>query len=116
MSLGWLARLLGLALLLMALVVSAPLVAIRALSPYKLSYRKFFCDEIYDWAVVKPLRALAHISYALDRWVVDGVVNLCGWIPLAVGAVLRFAQIGLVQFYALAMVVGAMILIAAKLL
>jgi NADH-quinone oxidoreductase subunit L len=115
-GLGGLASFLGRVLLLILIVLSTPLLLAYYVSPYKLSYRKFFFDEIYTAFVVWPLRAAAYVSYAVDRWIVDGLVNLCGWIPVAVGALLRFTQIGLVQFYALAMVVGALVLIAAKLL
>ncbi|MBL8830660.1 MAG: NADH-quinone oxidoreductase subunit L [Planctomycetaceae bacterium] len=78
---------------------------------YGLSNRKFFFDEIYHVLFVLPLKGLAALSYLIDRWLVDGLVNLCGWIPRAVGAVLRNIQTGVVQFYALAMVLGLALLI-----
>jgi NADH-quinone oxidoreductase subunit L len=52
----------------------------------------------------------------LDRWVVDGLVNLTGRVPAAVGWVMRAMQMGLVQFYALAMVLGMLVLVAARLM
>ncbi len=86
----------------------------HALRPlYLLSYGKFFFDPIYDWLVVRPLAALAVISDWFDRWVIDGLVNLAGAIPPLVGAAIRSLQNGVVQFYALAMILGLLVLIGA---
>jgi NADH-quinone oxidoreductase subunit L len=85
-----------------------------ALSPmYWLSYGKFFFDPIYDWLVVRPLAGLARLCNWIDRWIVDGLVNLFGAIPVAVGAALRSLQNGVLQFYALAMILGLLVLIGA---
>jgi hypothetical protein len=59
---------------------------------------------------------LAKVCYWLDRWLVDGFVNVMGKIPLAAGWLMRPLQMGLVQFYALAMVLGMLILVAARLM
>ncbi len=80
---------------------------------YWLSYGKFYFDPIYDWLVVRPLAGLAAFSNWIDRWVVDGIVNLVGAIPPLVGRLLRSLQNGVVQFYALAMVLGLLVLIGA---
>jgi NADH-quinone oxidoreductase subunit L len=85
-----------------------------ALGPmYWLSFSKFFFDPIYDWLVVRPLALLSRICNWLDRWIVDGLVNLFGAIPAVGGAALRSLQNGVVQFYALAMVLGLLVLIGA---
>jgi len=86
------------------------------LSPYQLSQRKFYIDELYQFAVVLPLRGLAWVCYWFDRLFIDGLVNTVGRIPPAVGALMRGMQLGLVPFYALAMAVGVLILIAARIL
>jgi NADH-quinone oxidoreductase subunit L len=78
---------------------------------YWLSYHKFFLDEIYDWLVVMPLRGLAALSALFDRWVIDGLVELVGWLPRAAGGLFRSLQSGMVQFYALAMVLGLLVLL-----
>jgi NADH-quinone oxidoreductase subunit L len=83
---------------------------------YKLSHGKFFFDQIYAALIVWPLRGLAAMSYWLDRYVIDGLVNLVGHIPAACGAVLRSLQNGMVQFYALAMMLGLIVLIGALIL
>ena len=101
---------------LIALVLSLPLVVVTFLTPYRLSRDKFYFDEIYSALVVWPLRMVAAACYWIDRWIVDGSVDLVGRIPPAIGYVMRGLQMGLLQFYALAMVLGMLILVAARLL
>jgi NADH-quinone oxidoreductase subunit L len=114
--LGWLARLIGDVLLLLALILAVPLMLFAYVSPYRLSYGKFFFDELYNWFLVWPLRMLAKIAYVFDRYVIDGLVNLCGRVPTAVGGLMRSMQFGLMPFYALAMVLGTLVLLAARML
>ena len=83
---------------------------------YWLSYRKLLFDEIYGLLFVAPLRGLAALSYAIDRYLVDGLVNLCGAIPGFVGAGMRSLQNGMVQFYAIAMLLGLLALAGTLLL
>jgi NADH-quinone oxidoreductase subunit L len=78
---------------------------------YELSYGKLFIDQLYLALVVWPLWLLAQLSFLVDRWIIDGLVNLVGRIPPAVGTVVRALQTGMVQFYALAMVLGVLVLI-----
>ena len=56
------------------------------------------------------MRLLASLSYFVDRYVIDALVNFCGFVPRAGGALLRSLQTGMVQFYALAMVLGMLVL------
>ncbi len=78
---------------------------------YWLSYGKLFFDQIYYALVVWPLEMLARLSDWFDRKVIDGLVNLVGRVPPWVAAGLRPLQSGLVQFYALAMVWGVLVLV-----
>jgi NADH-quinone oxidoreductase subunit L len=78
---------------------------------YLLSYGKFFFDPIYKVLIVWPALALAQLAYWIDRYVVDGLVNLAGKLPLWLGAVLRTMQTGLLQYYAMLMVLGLLVLI-----
>ncbi len=78
---------------------------------YSLSYGKFFFDPIYTLFVVWPLLGLARLAALFDRYVVDGLVDLCGQTPKLLGASLRPSQNGLVQFYALAMMAGVLLLL-----
>lgn len=80
---------------------------------YGLSYHRLFIDQIYSALFVWPLWLLARLSYWFDRYVIDGLVNLFGRIPVWTGSALRALQSGMVQFYAFAMVFGLLVLIAA---
>jgi NADH-quinone oxidoreductase subunit L len=111
--LRWLVRLLVDVVLLVALVFSAPLLLARFVSPYRLSHGKFFLDELYNALVVQPLRGISWLCGVLDDVVVDGVVNALGRFPLLLGTLLRSMQTGLVQFYALAMILGGLVLLVA---
>ena len=55
-------------------------------------------------------RGSATVSGWFDRYVVDGLVNLQAWIVQNVSAVLRKVQTGVTQNYALAIVLGIVIL------
>jgi len=114
--LAWLVTLLGYVLGTLSLILAVPLVIANFFTPYRLSRDKFYFDELYAALVVWPLRALAAALAWADRWIVDGLVNLAGQIPPAIGTLMRPLQMGLVQFYALAMVLGVLILVAARLL
>jgi NADH-quinone oxidoreductase subunit L len=95
----------------------APLTrAMDAVGLYRLSTGKFFFDWAYNILIVWPLEGIARLSASFDRGVVDGLVNFVGAIPPAVGGVLRSLQTGLVQFYALGMLLGVLVLLWALLL
>jgi len=79
---------------------------------YEASYGKLFVDQIYAVLFVWPLRALAAFSYWVDRMLLDGLVNAIGKLPPLLGSALRLLQPGLVQYYALAMVLGTIVLVA----
>lgn len=116
-GLGFLVVLVGYILGGITLVLfSAPLILLgNFISPYKASYNKFYFDELYDAIIVTPLRYSARFFYWLDRWLVDGLVNFVGTVPPLAGSLMRRLQMGLVQFYALAMVLGVVVLILARL-
>ena len=48
-----------------------------------------------------------------DQYVVDGLVDLVGQVPRLLGVLFRPVQNGLVQFYALAMVLGLTVFLLA---
>jgi NADH-quinone oxidoreductase subunit L len=89
---------------------------IYGLGLYQLSYNRFFIDAIYNVLVVWPLWLLALLSYWFDRWVIDGLVNLVGKTPVVVGSLLRSLQNGMLQFYALAMILGMLVLVGTLLM
>lgn len=111
LGIGRLTALAGNLFLLLVLILATPFLLGHYLSPYKLSRNKFLVDEIYQLLIVFPLRLLAEASYAVDRWLVDGLVNTVGRIPPALGSLLRSLQMGLLQFYALAMVLAIVVFV-----
>lgn len=78
---------------------------------YRASLAKFWIDPIYQVTIVWPLRIFATACSVFDRVGIEGLVELCGWLPAALGNRLRSLQIGLVSFYALAMVLGLLVML-----
>jgi len=116
-------------LLMAASTVGAILVAIFAYSTYvvkhtvpladhesrkglsKLSYHKFYVDELYDQLIVKPLNKLSVFFFKyFDKQFIDGVVNGIGKGATDSGKLLRLLQQGNVGFYIFFMVIGAIAL------
>jgi NADH-quinone oxidoreductase subunit L len=58
---------------------------------------------------VGPARGFSWLCGFFDQHIVDGLVDLVGWSPTAVGGVFRPWQNGLVQYYALAMTLGLVV-------
>jgi NADH-quinone oxidoreductase subunit L len=83
---------------------------------YQLSLNKFYIDELYAAFILAPLNALAGGSYRVDQYVLDGFVDWFGQSPTLLGRLFRPVQNGLVQFYALAMVLGLAVFLIAALL
>ncbi|MGF1580455.1 MAG: NADH-quinone oxidoreductase subunit L [Gemmataceae bacterium] len=81
-----------------------------------LSRNRFFFDEIYDIMIVKPASIFGKICSAIDVGIVDKLVDLVGHIPMFVGRLFSPLQNGLVQFYALIMMLGVVGFLLATLL
>src|SRR6266850_606944 len=106
---------------------------------YQASYNKYWVDEFYGWAITRRTMYAARAVFAFDSKVVDGAVNGSAWLTKgfsrAVGGVdkyfvdglvnavaaviirllsplLRAAQTGFTQNYALAMVLGLLVAVA----
>ena len=75
---------------------------------YQLSKNKWYIDEIYDAVFVKGCRNLAKQVLAVDIRIVDGIVNLAGFVTLVTGEGLKYFENGKAQFYAL-IVFGAVL-------
>ncbi|MEM1328952.1 MAG: NADH-quinone oxidoreductase subunit L [Planctomycetota bacterium] len=71
---------------------------------------KWYVDEIYHFLVVRPLLVISHIFHLLDRLLVDGLVNLAGFLPRAFAQSLRPSQSGQLQGYAAGMAAGVALL------
>ena len=105
---------------------------------HNLLYRKYYVDEIYNAAVVQPIKSLCLFLSAFDLKVIDGIVNGSAWATLRtsiasiwvdinfvdltvnlVGAIVRYfgglvrkLQTGGVQSYGLISLYGFFILLA----
>jgi len=80
---------------------------------YRLSYRKFYIDEIYDYLIVRPLRVFGYFLHLFDEFIVDGIVRLIANITLAIGRAGTRLQNGQLQTYGLVSMLGFVILAVA---
>lgn len=79
----------------------------------KLSYNKFYVDEIYDALIVRPLNNLSVFFHRIvDNMLIDGLVNGIGRVTGESGRVIRHLQSGNVGFYVFMMVLGAIAILA----
>jgi NADH-quinone oxidoreductase subunit L len=86
----------------------------RFLGPLQTVFaNKFYFDQLYAALVVRPLEVLAMVAALIDRYVIDGLVNGVAAIPVALGGIVRRLQSGLVQRYALAGVMGVLMIVLA---
>lgn len=67
---------------------------------------KYWIDELYDAAIVRPLKLLGSLFFVFDRLVIDGIVAIVGLIPNRTGKFVRHSQTGILQGYGLGMVLG----------
>jgi NADH-quinone oxidoreductase subunit L len=77
---------------------------------YDLVYNKYYMDEIYDATVVEPIKnGSDFLWHGVDETVIDGAVNgsatTVGWLS----SHLRKLETGFVQSYALAILIGAVL-------
>ena len=78
-----------------------------ALGPIpKWAQDKWYVDEFYHFLFVRPLLVASYIFRYVDMLLVDGLVNLMGWLPYALGGRLRRGQDGVLQSYAASMAGG----------
>ena len=78
---------------------------------FRLWHAKYYVDELYERVFVRPLRGLGRVCFGTDNFGVDGLVWFVAAVPRGVGLTLRFAQRGVLQAYALSMVIGIVILL-----
>jgi NADH-quinone oxidoreductase subunit L len=76
----------------------------------KLLYNKWYVDEAYDLAVVRPVGFLARVQWAFDRGI-DLTVDFFGRMAQALGLWLGRVQTGYVNTYAFVMIVGVLLLL-----
>ena len=84
-------------------------------APYTLVYNKYFVDEIYSAAVVRPLVGGSRIVLwkGVDAGLIDGIVNGVGARCRDVGSILRLLQSGNIRSYATWVLFGSVALLVA---
>ncbi|HEY9847218.1 MAG TPA: NAD(P)H-quinone oxidoreductase subunit F, partial [Candidatus Caenarcaniphilales bacterium] len=75
---------------------------------YQFSLNKWYFDELYDTVFVRNCRRLARQVLEVDFNVVDGVVNLTGFVAVITGEGLKYLENGRAQFYALVIFVAVL--------
>ena len=78
----------------------------------KLSYNKFYVDELYDAVVVKPIALLSDFnSNIIEKQFIDRIVNASGKSIQWSGKTIRYIQSGDVNTYAIFMVIGIVVIL-----
>jgi NADH-quinone oxidoreductase subunit L len=78
----------------------------------KLSYHKFYIDEVYEALITRPLDAISSFLYkVVDKLGIDGLVNGAGTTAKEASKTLRLIQTGNVGFYIFMMVAGIVALL-----
>ena len=80
---------------------------------YQLLFHKYYIDEIYQALFVKPFVKMSDYFFFrfFDVKIIDGSVNGIARVVGAMATGLRRTQTGLVQAYALSLIIGAVILL-----
>ena len=80
---------------------------------YRWWQRSYYWDEFYDKVAVRPVVGGAENAFApFDNRVVDGLVNAVARTAQQISRMARHLQTGVVQAYALAIVLGVVVVIA----
>ncbi len=79
---------------------------------YTLIYNKYYVDEIYEFIFVKGCKGLGNLLWLkIDVPVIDGIVNGVGKVTMFVGERVRNIQSGYIQHYAVALMIGVVIIL-----
>ncbi|BCS34662.1 NADH-quinone oxidoreductase subunit L [Luteitalea sp. TBR-22] len=88
--------------------------AARSLAPlHRLLLNKYYVDEIYDAAIVHPLRdgSSSVLWKTVDARIIDGAVNGTGHLVRESAGALRLLQTGSVRVYAASLFTGALLVL-----
>lgn len=70
----------------------------------------FYIDRVYQLTVVGAVALMSRLSFWIDRYVVDGLVNLVGLVTIFSGQSLRYSSSGQSQAYLLTIILGVSLL------
>ncbi|MFY9553694.1 MAG: NADH-quinone oxidoreductase subunit L [Blastocatellia bacterium] len=81
--------------------------------PPRLLEQKYYVDEVYDAAVVQPIKqgSINVLWKAIDVQIIDGAVNGAGQLASMLGDAMRYLQSGLARSYVAVLVLGALLII-----
>ncbi|TCS83393.1 NADH-quinone oxidoreductase subunit L [Tepidibacillus fermentans] len=77
---------------------------------HKLLFNKYYVDELYDTAVIRPYTLFGYFLKFFDKFIIGGLVQLAVWISKFFGYLGSRLQNGQVQTYGLIMVIGLVLL------
>jgi len=80
---------------------------------YRLSFKKFYIDELYEYLIVRPLRVFGYFLHLFDEFIIDGIVRLLAGITVGLGRTGTRLQNGQLQTYGLVSLLGIVILAVA---
>jgi NADH-quinone oxidoreductase subunit L len=80
---------------------------------YRLVFNKYYIDELYERAIVRPGYAISDkiMFRVIDAGIIEGIVNGLGVTARLIGATARLVQSGVVGTYAFFMLLGFLYLI-----
>jgi len=80
----------------------------------KVLHDKWYVDELYDRIVVQPIIRASKFSWRIiDATIIDGAVNLVGYVAKGLGWGVSMFQTGTVNTYAFILTLGALIVLGA---
>jgi len=82
---------------------------------YTLLVRRYFVDDIYAWVFLGLGGVVMRLAGLFDRYVIDGLVNLTGWLARQVGLGLRYIQTGREETYLLLVFLGVVVIVVVRL-
>ncbi len=88
-------------------------ISVRFKSFYNVLFNKYFVDEIYEAAVIKPIQKGSEkiLWKFTDNFVIDGAVNGIAKLVDSGSGFIRKIQNGIAQFYAIVMMLGIAIVL-----
>jgi NADH-quinone oxidoreductase subunit L len=81
---------------------------------YSLSTNKFYVDEIYDKTIIQPTYSLSErfLYKIVDMKIIDGIINGSASGIDSISGMIRKIQTGIVQNYAVMIVVGILVIVS----
>ena len=91
----------------------ADLAAARFGGLHRLLLRKYYVDEIYDAAIVQPIRLVSEhgLWKGVDAGLIDGAVNGAGETVRGASGLLRLVQTGSIRAYAASLMLGTLLIL-----